>query len=525
MMQLPDNLDLSQFTSQERVVLEEYLRRKRLQRKGQSFLDFALHIYPALVVEEIHVLIARKFEEARAGKSDRVMISLPPRAGKSLFSSWLLPAWWMGHFPGDQILHTSYASALVDKFGRQIRNTISSDEYQEIFPETQIAKDSRASNQWATTKNGVYNAIGAGGGAAGRGAHLLLADDVVSEQDMHSKSAHDNIWDWWQSGIYTRRMPERNAMIVVATRWRTDDLIGRLLADGATVPGADQWDYLKVPAELDHETATLLNACSDDPHVQVPHYYKAGDSFSPRRWPLEELQRTKVSVGRRTWGALYQQSPTGEGGSIILREWWKPWKTTKELPRIEYILQSYDTAFEEGQHNDYSARTTLGVFKRESDGRLCLLVLERMKKRLSFPNLLEEALASYKEYKPDRVIIERAASGIPLIQEMRKRGIPVASVRPVGSKIARANAAAISFEQGSVYYPEGKRWAEELVDEVAAFPNGDQDDSTDSIVHGVTYARRLFLLETPDDEDDDDTEDDTAPKRSYAVRRQEVRAA
>lgn len=517
-----DDLDLGDFSTSERVVLEEYIRRKRLQVKGQSFLDFVLHVYPDFVVEEIHVLIARHFEQLRAGEIDRLLISMPPRAGKSLMSSQLLPAWWMGQFPKDQILHTSYASALVDKFGRYIRNMLISNDYKQVFPATIVAKDSRAANQWSTTVGGVYNAIGAGGGAAGRGANLLLADDVVSEQDMHSATVHSNIWDWWQSGMYTRRMPDRNAMVVVATRWRVDDLIGRLLAESATTPGADQWTYLKVPAIVDEATAALLNTCSSDPRVKEPKFYVPGDSFSPRRWPLSELQRTKVAVGRKAWSSLYLQSPVAEGGGIIMSDWWKPYDTEKSLPKFDYIIQSYDTAFEEGESNDFSARTTLGVFKRASDNRMCLMVLERMKERMSFPKLLTDALESFREYKPDRVVIEKAASGIPLIQEMKKRGIPVAPIKPQGSKIARANAAAIAFEQGVVYYPKGKRWAQDLIDEVASFPDGDHDDSTDSLVYGVNYARRMFLLQTPEDMEDEDDDAEPGQKRSYAVRRARI---
>jgi predicted phage terminase large subunit-like protein len=219
------------------------------------------------------------------------------------------------------------------------------------------------------------------------------------------------------------------------------------------------------------------------------------------------------------------QSPVEEGGGILQRDHWKPWKSTA-LPKIEFILQGYDTAFEEGESNDFSARITWGIFKRESDGKLCVLMLERMKERLSFPNLLDNALDAYKEYAPNRVIIEKAASGIPLIQEFRRRGIPVAPIQPKGSKIARANAAAVVLEQGVVYYPYGKRWAEEVIDECAAFPNAPHDDVPDVVAHSLNYFRRMFLLEAPDDVEDDDDEDmDKTPARSYAVRRSRLPAA
>jgi predicted phage terminase large subunit-like protein len=519
---IPDNIDLTHLAPVDRVVMEEYLRRKKLRGKANSFLDFALHVYPGFIVEEVHVLIAAHFEMLRDGEIDRLMIMIAPRTGKSLMTSELLPAWWEGLFPTDKMLHASYATTLVEKFGRKIRNSIMSPEYQEIFPKTQLSKDSKSAAQWATTLGGEYNAVGVGGGVAGKGGNLLLIDDPVSEQDMFSKVTHNGVYEWYGSGFYTRRQPERNAIVLVQTRWRVDDLAGRLQADAVTNLGADQWTVLKIPAIVDEETADLLNECSSDPHILIPHFYKAGDSFSPRRWSLEELNRTKNTITRKAWASLYLQSPTEEEGGILLRDWWKPWKEDKPLPECEYILQSYDTAFEEGEANDYSARISWGVFKRPSDGKMCAIMLERMKARMSFPVLLENALASYTEYKPDRIVVEKAASGIPLIQEMRKRGIPVTPVKPVGSKIARANAATILLEQGVIYYPD-RKWARDVIDECAEFPNGPHDDVPDAVVHGLNFLRRMFLLDTPADEEDKEKLEEYDPAtaqthRSYARR-------
>ncbi len=517
---IPDNLDLSLFPPAERLIVEEYLQRKALRKKGQSFLDFVQHVAPWVVIEEVHVLLARHFERLRAGQIDRLMIMMPPRTGKSLFTSELLPAWWEGHYPSDKLLHASYASTLVEKFGRKIRNMVASVDYQQVFPDTVLTKDSRAAAQWATTAGGEYNAVGVGGGVAGKGGNLLIIDDPMSEQDMFSKTVMDAVYEWYGAGFYTRRQPDRNALLLTMTRWNTADLAGRLLADAVTKPNADQWVPLVIPAILDDESAALLNDCRNDPHITHPHTYRAGDSFSPRRWPLSELLRTKHTVSRKAWASLYLQSPVEDGGGILQRDHWKAWNTEKAMPRIEFVLQCYDTAFEEGESNDYSARITWGVFKRESDARLCVLMLERMKERLNFSRLLDNALESNKEYQPNRIIIEKAASGAPLIMEMRRRGIPVSPIKPLGSKIARANAASVVLEQGVVYYPAGKRWAEEVIDDCAAFPNAQHDDIADVVAHSLNYFRRMFLLDAPEDAvDEDDDEGDLAPKRSYATRR------
>lgn len=522
---IDENLDLSEFPPVERALVAEYLRRKALRAKGEGFLSFVKHVMPEFIIEEVHVLIARHLEKLKDGEIDRLMVLMPPRTGKSLTTSELLPAWWEGHFPGDKLLHASYASTLVEKFGRKIRNMIMSEEYREVFPNTIVAKDSRASAQWGTTAKGEYNAVGVGGGVAGKGGNLLLVDDPVSEQDMFSPSAHTHCYEWYGSGYYTRRQPDRNAILVTMTRWRTDDLVGRLLADSISKPGADQWTVLKIPAIIGQETADLLNSCSDDPLIEVPHYYREGDSFSPRRWPLEELMRSKANMSARAWAALYMQSPVVEEGGVLQAQWWKLWPDSKPLPEMTYILQAYDVASETATHNDFSARTTWGIFKRPADGRMCAMVLEYTLHKLDFPALLENALTAYHVQKPDRIIVEKASSGIPLYQEFRKRGIPVSPIPPKGSKYSRADAASIPLSQGVVYYPD-RVWARKLVDICAQFPSGPEDDSVDSTTLALNYFRRMFLLEVPDDEDDD--EDSTIDKpiiRSYARRQSRMRIA
>lgn len=513
----------------EEAILREYLRRKELRKKGGSYLHFIRERAPWFVFEEWHVLLSEKIEQLRNGEIDRLMVFAPPRAGKSQNTSGFLPEFWIGNNPEDQILHISYATPLVEKFGRNIRNTIAYNEtFQDMYPGCRLSKDSKASNRWNTTVGGEYNAGGVGTGIAGKGFHLGVIDDPISEQDAPSPTLRGNVNDWYGPGFYTRRMPERDAIILTMTRWATDDLAGFLLAQSVASLDADKWEVLKIPAIIDKETADELNRVAVDPRykefldtgkVAYPVIYKEGDSFSPRRWPLKTLLRTKAGMSRRSWAALYQQSPVADGGNIIKREEWQKWPKNKPLPDIEYIIQCYDTAFEEGEENDYSARTTWGVFRHPEDGRYCVLLMSRMKERLTFPDLLDLALEDYRLEKPDRVLVEKRASGHSLIQEFRKRGVPVKAVPPKGkSKVVRAHAASVMFEQGCVFYPEGRKWAEEVVDGVCAFPNGPDDDVEDTVFYAINWLRRTYYLEAPDDEEDEPTFTEHArqPKRRYA---------
>ena len=513
------------------AVLQEFFRRKKAQEVGKSFIGFAKALYPWLIVEAAHVMIGAHFEMLLRGEIDRLILNLAPRAGKSILTSELLPLWWMGHFPSDQIIHASYAMGLVEKFGRKVRNSMGDPVYQGMFPKTVLSKDSKAAAQFATTKGGVYNAVGIGGGVAGKGFQLAILDDPVSEQDMFSKNAHDAVYDWYQSGLYTRRQPTRNALCITMTRWRTDDLSGRLLDEMTRREDADKWVHLKIPAVLDEEGAQMLNRYADDPAITNYHHYAVGDSFSPERWSLAELNRTRSQISRKAWYSLYEQSPTEEDGSILLRKYWQAWPADEKPPLCEYLIQSYDTAFETEKRNDFSARTTWGVFEHAKTKRRCVILLEAMNRRLAFPELRQNAWESYRQYRPNRVLIEKAASGHPLVQELRTRGVPVTPIVPRGSKESRAHSASVPLEQGAVYFFES-RWANEVIDQMAAFPNSAHDDVVDAACLGLNFLRRTYNLDVGNDRkyDKDVIEAEEIERwkkpqlvRSYAHTRMQIR--
>lgn len=528
------NLDLSAFSAGERVIIEEYLRRRTLLQKGKHILDTIQHIAPWFQIEEVHCAIAEKLQEVIDGIIDRLMMFIAPRTGKSQMASVFLPATYIGHFPSNQIMQVGHSATISEGFGREARNILTTQEYQEIYPEARLSKDSRSVSAWATTKNGKYSTAGVDTGIAGKGWALGILDDLLNEKTAISPTAKEQVWNWYGPGFYSRQMPrdyitgKGSAIVNIQTRWATDDLAGRLLAQSIINPEADKWEILSIPAILDEASAALLTRISHDPRyrkylVGDPITFVAGDSYCPRRFPLKDLLRTKANMSPRAWSALYLQNPIPEEGGLLRSDWWKPWKDSQPLPEMTYIFQSYDVASETAKNNDFTARTTWGCFKRSSDGRMCLMVLEYRLFKLDFPDLLADALASYKEYHPDRIVVEKASSGIPLYQEFRKRGIPVSPIKPQGSKYSRADAATIPLSQGVVYYPN-REWAKKLISVCAAFPAGDEDDTVDSTTQALNYARRMFMLETPADEEDDDDDMDDTPTRSYAVRRSRVAA-
>ena len=196
------------------------------------------------------------------------------------------------------------------------------------------------------------------------------------------------------------------------------------------------------------------------------------------------------------------QDPTAEEGSIIKREWWQEWDKGY-VPKLEHIIQSYDTAFLKKETADYSAITTWGVFYPNEDSGPNLILLDAHKERLEFPELKKVAYDQWKYWNPDTVIIEGKASGLPLTYELRKMGIPVINYVPSkgNDKHARVNAVAPLFESGQIWAPDEK-FAEEVIEECAAFPYGDNDDLVDSMTQAVMRFRQGGFIMHPEDEKD-----------------------
>jgi predicted phage terminase large subunit-like protein len=344
-------------------------------------------------------------------------------------------------------------------------------EYKNIFGDVKLREDSKAKGRWETNHGGEYFAAGVGGSITGRGADLLIIDDPHTEQDAMSDSAMERAYDWYVSGPRQRLQPG-GSIVVVMTRWAEDDLTGRLIK-AQSEPKADKWDVISFPAILD-----------------------SGKPVWPEYWELEELEKVKASLPIRNWSAQYMQEPTSEEGAILKREWWRPW-TKRNIPKLQHVIQSYDTAFSAKETADYSAITTWGVFFPKEDGKPAMILLDALKGKFDFPELKAVALDQYKYWEPESVIIEAKATGEPLMQEFRRMGIPVIPFVPSRGKDkhSRVNATAPVFESGQVYYPEDEKYAEEVIEECAAFPHGAHDDYVDSTTQAVLRYRQGNFIE------------------------------
>jgi len=445
-----------------------------------NFLKFVKHVWPSFIAGNHHRIFAEKLEKVARGELKRLIVNMPPRHTKSEFASYLFPAWVMGQKPETKIIQATHTAELAVGFGRKVKNLIDSEVYRDVFPELALAKDAKASGRWSTDKGGEYYAVGVGGALAGRGANLCIIDDPVSEQDALSPTALDNIYEWYTSGPRQRLQPG-GAIIIVMTRWSIRDLTAKVLQKQAE-GGADKWEVVEFPAIFPDTDKVLW----------------------PEFWSREELDGVRASIPVAKWNAQYLQNPTAEEGAIVKREWWNVWDSD-EPPTCSYIIQSYDTAFTKSERSDYSAITTWGVFHPDDGDEAAIILLDAEKGRWEFPELKDAALRLYGEYEPDLVLIEQKASGTPLTQDLRKMGIPVSGFTPGrgADKFSRMNACAPVFESGMVYAPEA-RWAEEVIEECAAFPNGEHDDLADSMSQAILRFRQGNFIRTRSDEEDED---------------------
>jgi predicted phage terminase large subunit-like protein len=407
---------------------------------------------------------------------------MPPRHTKSEFASYLLPAWFLGKFPHKKIIQTAHTAELAVGFGRKVRNLVGSEVYGKVF-DTKLSTDSKAAGRWNTEVGGDYFAIGVGGAVTGKGADLLIIDDPHSEQEAKqgNPAVYDNVYEWYTSGPRQRLQPG-GAIIIVMTRWSKRDLTGQIIKNSGK-EGVDNWEVIDFPAIL-----------------------PSGTPLWPGFWKKEDLEALKAELPVAKWEAQYQQNPTSEEGAIIKRDQWRIWE--EETPPVcEYIIQSWDTAFEKSNRADYSACTTWGVFKHpDAHGqyRTNIIVLDALKKRMEFPELKQKAMEMWKEWNPDSLIVEKKAAGAPLIYEMRQMGIPLQEYTPSkgSDKIARVNAISDMFSSGIVWCPD-TRWADELMEELAAFPNGDHDDLVDSTSQALLRFRQGGFIRIESDEEDD----------------------
>jgi len=392
-------------------------------------------------------------ERVERGELKRVIITIPPRHGKSMLCSHYFPAWYMGRNPDKYLISATYGQDLADDFGRKVRDQLSDEMFRLIFPESKLRHDSKAAARFETTKGGTYFGVGAGGPITGRGAHLLLIDDPVkNREEADSEAMRTKLWDWYRSVAYTRLMPQ-GAVVIIMTRWHEEDLIGQVLAN----ENASDW------------TIFNLKAIGEDNKPLWPESYN-----------LDALNDIRRTVGEYDWSCLYQQDPIPHEGIIFKPDWMKPGFAEKNEYAAFYA--AVDPAISKNETSDETAICIVGL---SYTNPATVHELETLHGHWTFDEQIKMIQAVHKKYNIDFFGIEDVAYQKALIQECQRLWIPVTPLKANRDKVARAMSVSHFFSQGKVRVNTQETRAQMLSFRGA----GEKNDLADALIHAVGMVR------------------------------------
>lgn len=478
-------------------VAKELLRRRRAQ---SGLIDFTRYTFPKYRPAEHHVILADALEQVEAGGIKRLIVTMPPRHGKSELASRRFPGYCLGRDPDKNFISASYNSELASDFGREVRNIIQSPEYQNVFPDTQIAKDSGSAPRWHTNHRGGYVAAGIGTAVTGRGAHIFMIDDPVKDRESaESDRIRQTTYDWYTSTAYTRLessvedglteedlfwdvsaslhegliKPFQGAIVLIQTRWHDDDLTGRLLSDMER--GADQWHIIDMPA------------------------IKEDQALWPAKYPLDKLEEIKTAIGIRDFSALYQQKPQPEEGTYFQKDWFNRYENK---PANMTLWMTSDFAVSEDK-GDFTEHSVWGI---DPDNNIYLV--DNWHGQTTPDVWINSALEFVRQYDlnvwfGEGGVIRRSVEPfIKKAMEDQDTYIRIAWVNPIGDKPARGRSFQARASMGKVYLPYGPV-GDRALDQMLRFPTGKHDDFVDTasaIGQVIDKAHEAFV--TPQKKDD-----------------------
>lgn len=444
-----------------------------------------------------HRLICDELQAVADGETPNLMMFFPPGSAKSTYVDVVFTPWFMARYPRRNVILASYASEIARKQGRRARQLIKSKSFRNLM-QAGLRTDAAAADQWTIDNGSEYMAGGLLSGLTGNRAALGIIDDpVAGREEAESETIRRKTWDAYIDDFCSRLIPGA-PQIMIMTRWHQDDIAGRILpedwrGESGMINGRDgrKWKVVCAPALADR---------ADDPLDR-----KLGETLWPEWFSKEHWEPFKKI--ERTWYSLYQQKPRPPSGAIIKSTWWREWPKDTPLPPPVHIFASIDTAFSQADHKSaaYSARTTWMVFEDSQTGKHALLLLSAWWERVGYPDLRAAIKQHYREAELDCALIERKASGISLLQDLRKIRKPRMNLRGFDpgrlDKTARAYVASPMFEAGLVYYPN-REWARKVIDLVSSFPAGapPSADLTDTVTQAVIYTKRRMWATPPDEE-------------------------
>ena len=462
-----------------------------MRQAQNNLIDFAIATDSSYQDTWFHESLANILQwamnEVEEGRDVRLIFTIPPRHGKSEISTKKFSSWVLGHHPDWPIIVTSYSGDLATKFGEETRDIMQSEQYQEIF-DTKLRSDAKAKGYWKTDKGGSYMAVGAGGAITGTGLKIGIVDDIFkNREEAESKTIRDSRWDWYRSTFYTRQ-EGATAIIVLNTRWHTDDLVGRLLREQKKneLEGAehyDKWKLINFPAI----------AMEDD------DFRKKGDPLWPDKFSLDKLEVIKNTLGPYEFSALYQGNPITSENQEFKETWFK--NITQE--KVDLLNTRKFATIDSGGENEDNDRTGIVRNYVDSQNFWYLKAMGVHFNSAEIVNLLfklhEEGFEKIgiettlytKAIKPFFELECRKRNKFPNIVELKHNG---------RQKEVRIRGLIPRFSSGSIFFIDGE--CGDLVDELLLFPKGAHDDVCDSCAYQndiaeapVSELQRVILVQ------------------------------
>ena len=477
----------------------------------RNLIQFVKRLYPRYKAGWVHEDIAarlERFSQAVANEeSPRLMLLMPPRHGKSELASIRFPAWHLGHYPEHEVINCGYNLDLPMKFSRKVREIARDPSYLALFPKCVLDAESQSAEAWNTTSGGGFTAAGVGGGITGKGAHVLIIDDPIKNQEeADSILTRDALWGWYWSTAYTRLSPG-GGVLIIQTWWNDDDLAGRLQLAMAEGNQGDNFDVVKYPAlaeayEYEHNTTREilrfpepLPSAEDFTLLRSP-----GEALHPDRYSAKMLENYRENMPKRVWSALYQQNPVPDEGMYFQKAWLK---TSPNPPQLfgKNVYQAWDFAIGEKQHNDWNVGVTL-----VQDEHDYLHLVDVLRFRGDSFQIVENILSFAQKWgtEPSCPLTLGFEDGQiwkairPLLSSLmseRKYYPSYEELKTLTDKMARARALQGRLQQGRVWFPVDAAWLPVVTQELLRFPAGAHDDVVDALAHAVN----LCVNKTPKD--------------------------
>ncbi len=399
--------------------------------------------------------------EGKGGK--RLIIALPVRHGKTEFATFWFPLWFLAKFPNKRVIVSGHTAEFIETYGRRLRDFV-----RDSGSELGLFLDptTTAAHRWNLTTGGSVTAVGRGGALTGRGADLLVLDDMLKDdEEANSEIIRQRLWDWWLTTASTRLEPG-GICIVIGTRWHFEDLSGRLEAQNK-IEGSEKWEILKLPALAEE----------NDPLGR-----KEGEALWPERYPIEELNKIKAASTAYWFSAMYQQNPVPEGGGLFKISWWQYWDV---LPAdFDIVIQSWDLSFKDLKKSDY----TVGQVWGRKGAQFYLI--DQIREHMNAKDVIQAVRAFSAKYPQARAkLIEDKANGPAVISLLQHEVSGIIPIKVKAGKEARAQAVVPFVQAGNVFLPKPEKapWVNDALIELLQFPLGSKDDVVDSLTQALNY--------------------------------------